>query len=271
MDEEVTSAVFERGEYRLMYDVRGEGPPLLLLHGLGGPQTLARLAPVLSRRSRVFVVTLPGFQPGGVVGKVPSCAEAAVLLGEFCESVVRRPVTVVGVSYGGQIAVELAARVPRVVAGIVIAAGTGMEHDARMDHRLVRFAVRSVITHLLPHSTALACLLGRKAFFDARNRPRGLCEAFREMLSMPGNARAWFGALDAALRPVRDWRTRLGALSMPVLLLWGMEDRILPPRLAEEFRKAVPHAHLEMFKRCGHSLPLECPEEMAAALWRFLR
>jgi pimeloyl-ACP methyl ester carboxylesterase len=77
------------------------------------------------------------------------------------------------------------------------------------------------------------------------------------------------------LRLARDARrdnleARLGEIRIPTLLVWGLEDRITPPEVADRFRALIPHAHLWHLSRCGHAPMLERPEAFAEVVGDWL-
>ena len=66
-------------------------------------------------------------------------------------------------------------------------------------------------------------------------------------------------------------KKRIHCVQTPALLLWGREDRLVPPAYAEEFRSRVPGAQVEMVARAGHLLMVEHPAHVAARIEAFLR
>ena len=64
--------------------------------------------------------------------------------------------------------------------------------------------------------------------------------------------------------------SRLGAITAPSLVLWGRQDIVTPPRVAEEFCALLPDARLRWIENCGHAPMIECPDEFTAAIVEFL-
>lgn len=67
-----------------------------------------------------------------------------------------------------------------------------------------------------------------------------------------------------------DSRRRLGAISIPTLVLCGAEDKTCPPKLSREIAAAIPHAHLAIVERAGHYVTLDAPDTVAAELAAWL-
>src|SRR5262249_54010603 len=112
---------------RLHYRVCGNGPPILLLHGLGGTSlNWAAVAPSLVATRRVLVPDLPGHGRSTAPGSLVSLEPFADALAALVEREQAAPVPVVGHSLGGLVAVRLAVRRPEAVAGLVLCAPAGI-------------------------------------------------------------------------------------------------------------------------------------------------
>jgi pimeloyl-ACP methyl ester carboxylesterase len=103
-----------------------------------------------------------------------------------------------------------------------------------------------------------------EVFFDPALVTDGWVEDVHRLVTTPASALR-------ILRLARDARRdnleeRLGEIRVPTLLIWGLEDRITPPAVAERFRALIPDAHLWHLSRCGHTPMLERPEPFAEVL-----
>src|SRR3954470_2022416 len=112
---------------RMRYFVAGEGPPLLLVHGLGGAASnWTELAPLLLRRHRVLVPDLPGHGGSSALPGVSGLEPFADRVALVAEREGMLPAPVVGHSLGGMVALRLALRRPQDVTALVLAAAAGL-------------------------------------------------------------------------------------------------------------------------------------------------
>jgi pimeloyl-ACP methyl ester carboxylesterase len=162
---------------------------------------------------------------------------------------------------GGMIAAEMACLAPQSVEQLVLISSAGLWLDA---HPLPDpFATLPVeLAQLLFHDPAagIKLLTGGLDFADPKALEQFLVRNARRM-----------GTAGKILFPIPNRRLskRLYRLSTPTLLLWGSEDRFVPPVYARRFAELLPDARLEWIAKAGHMLPLEQPDAAAAAILRF--
>jgi pimeloyl-ACP methyl ester carboxylesterase len=249
--------------HRTRYLALGEGSPVLLLHGLSRSleDWSATLGP-LSAHHRVYALDLAQFSAA------PRDAHAA--LGDFArfaraflEAVDEpRPVAVIGNSLGGAVALRFAADYPERVAKLVLAGSAGFGRGFLWLLRLLALpGVGEVCLALdrLAAEIALRCI-----FYDPRFATRARVRETLELIRRPGAKQALLRALRAFGSPfgVRAaWRRqlaqRLATLSVPMLVVWGERDRILPVRHLKRVRRLYPHARTHLFRDTGHAPQLE--------------
>jgi pimeloyl-ACP methyl ester carboxylesterase len=169
--------------------------------------------------------------------------EAAQRLAEWLETEDLRGAALVGHSMGGTVAVETAAQAPEAVGRLVLIAPAGI------------FPSRSRRSYTLP--------LARSTLMRA---PTQLPRMVRDTVRV-GPLRLWHMSSDL-LRG--DITPALRAVRAPSLVVWGAEDRLLPPWLAEEFRTLIPDCRLVVLPKCGHIPMLECPDTLHEHLLGFL-
>jgi pimeloyl-ACP methyl ester carboxylesterase len=113
------------------------------------------------------------------------------------------------------------------------------------------------------------CKMGTRSFYYIHNRPIDLCTRFFAQLQSNGQRDAW---LDSFFNVFSEKETITGILpliNMPTLIVWGENDDTVPPELAEEFQRAIIGSNVVRYKECGHSVPLEKPEELVGDIIKF--
>jgi pimeloyl-ACP methyl ester carboxylesterase len=255
------------------YFVGGDGPPLLLVHGLGGSAAnWGELVPLLASSRRLIVPDLPGHggsEPLPAVAGLGAFADRVAAVAEREDAL---PAPVVGHSLGGVVVLHLALRFPDAVTALVLAAAAGLSTGTRFGRSLVtasmvmrpgRLAARH--TDRVVRSQFLRqALLG--AYYVAD--PVGLTESGVRGFLAGHLLHTDIGSAWRALR-TDDPRERLHALRAPSLLLWGSEDAQLPLDDAFEYARRL-RAPLRVIPDCGHLLIGERPDACADAILSFI-
>jgi pimeloyl-ACP methyl ester carboxylesterase len=258
---------------RLRYAVGGDGPPLILVHGLGGTiENWRALAPPLAARHRVIVPDLPGHGGSGLLTEardVDALAEA--VLGIVGAEKTRGAVWI-GHSLGGVVALRAAVLQPDAVRGIVLAASAGIGSATRAAQ--VTLAVLGVARPgrlIAPHRNAWAASrLGRRAAFgwwavaDPDALEPELAEAFLVGPAHHTDTRQAGRALLAS-----DPRTELDRVACPCLCLWGASDNWVRLDDGMEYARRLC-APLRAIAGCGHLLIGERPEACLRAIDEFV-
>jgi pimeloyl-ACP methyl ester carboxylesterase len=255
----------------------GSGPAVLLVHGLAGcwQNWLENIAS-LATDYRLIAVDLPGFGESEMPARPISISGYARTLDALCDALGLHTVRVVGNSMGGFVAAEMAIRSPARVEALCLVAAAGLSVErARADRST---GVRHRIENLL--FFYIAWLATKFPALALRPRVRrwmlGLVVAHPEDLPGPliaeqvrGIAKPGFdAALEALTRyPIRD---RLGEIACPTLIVWGDEDRLVPPSDAAEFEWLISGSRKLTYEDTGHAPMLERPERFNADLRTFL-
>jgi pimeloyl-ACP methyl ester carboxylesterase len=258
---------------RIRYFVAGEGPPLVLVHGLGGSATnWCELVPLLARKRRLIVPDLPGHGGSEPLPAVASLGAFADRVIAVCDREQALPAPVVGHSLGGLVVLHLALRHPAQVTKFVLAAAAGLSTGTRLQQSLLTASMvmrpgRLVARHV---DWVVRSPLVRRAMFGAYYvaDPVGLTEAavrgfLAGHLLHTDIATAW-----RALR-TDDPRERLDSIRCPVLVLWGSLDNQLPLDDAFEYTRRL-RARLRVIAECGHLLIGERPDACADAILSFV-
>jgi len=232
---------YRSSHHRLSYDVRGSGPPLVLLHGLSGSRLWWRKnIPVLAQHFTVYTVDLIGYGRSNFQPPL-SFDQSADLLEEWMVSLELESTHLIGHSMGGQTAVHWVARYPARIEKLVLAASSGM-----VKAKLLEVAVK----------LGEGSLHGRRRFlptvaFDAlRASPQNLYRSARAILD-------------------DDFRPLLLRVACPTLLLWGADDVVVTRQMGEAHR-LIFDSRLEVIAGAGHNLMYDKPLEFNALVLEFL-
>ena len=255
------------GNVELAVEVRGEGLPVLFVHGFPFDRTMWRhqLA-ALSRWKRIA----PDLR--GVGGSTAPAAADGYSVGRYADDAIAvldalgiGDVAVCGLSLGGYVVFELLRRYPERVRALILAdtqPGADSAEAKRGRDELATMAERegqdAVIARLWPRLLAPA---------TATTQPQ-IVEQVREMArrwSLPG----FVGAL-RALRDRPDSKDTLRRVHVPTLVLAGSEDAISPPPVAQAMAQLVPGAQFHVIPAAGHLAPLEQPLVTSRLLGDFL-
>jgi len=255
----------------MVVDRHGAGPAVLLVHGVGGPLMWEKLVPLLARSRDVVVPHLPGFGDSPAPEKAMSSDDHAAGLLELAGTMGLDRISVVGVSYGGEIAARLAASSAGMVTRLVLVCPTGMwmtggKPGGWLKRALVGQRFRTLKVRFLS-IPAVVEFSSRRSFYDPANRPRDLVSRYLGQLSKPGHAEALFDALREVTVKPDAVASLLPELSAPVTIVMGENDRVIrPPAGSSGGRDAtlqgVP-GDVRILPGCGHSVPMEKPHELA--------
>lgn len=251
------------GRVALRVDQHGTGRPVLLLHGGAGPLSVSAFAERLAAEAavRVLVPTHPGFSGTGRPPTLDSVRGLAATYAALAEHLDLQDLSVVGNSLGGWVAAELAALV-----------GSRPDDPARdrwRDLTLVGAVGLDVPGH--PPADFFALTLDEVAelsYFEPdrfRLDPATMPPAL--LAAMPGNraALAVYGGSGMTDSTLAD---RLGAISVPTLVVAGEADRIVDAEVARRYAALVPGAAFVLLPRTGHLPQLESPEALLQLVLR---
>ena len=258
---------------RVRYLAAGAGPPVVLVHGLGGAAGNWRLiAPALAAEHRVIVPELPGHggsSPLPAAATLDPYADAVLAVLEAEDAL---PAAWVGHSLGALVGLRAAIRRPEAVSGIVLAAGAGISSALPMSRAVVKLlGVLQPGKRVAPHRQRLArSRWGRRLAFGwwgvadpARLEPE-MAEAF---LAGPAEHTDTVSAGKALVDG--DPRRELGLVRPPCLCLWGASDNWVPLRDGMEYARRL-RAPLRSIADCGHLLIAERPDAVLHAVREFL-
>ena len=244
------------GDIEVTVSERGEGHPILVMHGGGGPQTVTGWADQFADAvpAHVFTPTHPGFAGTPRPGKLDTIAGLAAVYVALLDELGLTDVTVVGNSIGGWIAAEIAILHPAPVSSYVIVDAVGIEVAG---HPVADFF------SLTPTEVA------QRSYHDPATfgiDPTTLPPQAQALMAGNRAALATYGGTamtDPTLAP------RLQAVSTPTLVVWGDSDRIGDPDFGRAYAAAIPGAQFQLLPATGHLPQIETPEALTRAVWDF--
>jgi pimeloyl-ACP methyl ester carboxylesterase len=240
----------------------GDGPPFVYLHSTLGESFLwLPFYQAWAKSFRVLVPTHPGFYQSTGFDEIDTIEDMAFHYIELLDALGLDEVILGGVSLGGWIAAEVAVRWPERVKKLWLSAAPGLWTDeARLGDLFMIMNDRDRLRRLLfadPESYQAKMVIP-----DEPDEQKMLA-AYQNMTVL---ARlVWERPYDPKLA------ARLHRVRCPVLLLWGAEDRLVPPAFGEAYRKHLPQAVLKTIPNCGHLPMFEREAEFVETITRFCK
>lgn len=246
--------------HRMRYLTAGQGPPVLLIHGLMGysfswSENLADLA-------RDFTVYAPDLFNTGRSDRLPQegtlqCAADSIL--DFMESVGLARADLVGSSHGGTLAMLLLAKAPeRIGRVIAVSPASTASEQRRWQARVFSTRIGAPVGYLLPYVASFVhWYFVSRMYADPKRIPPGTIAGYNAPLKVKGTVpyllnvmRCWredFATLNARLKDLDDSR---------LTFLWGEHDRVVRLDCVPELKRLFPRAGWVMMANTGH-LPYE--------------
>jgi pimeloyl-ACP methyl ester carboxylesterase len=233
----------------------GAGRPMLVLHGSGGSPRFLPAMQKLAEQFEVFIPQAPGFGGTPAPDWLESIADVANFYLEFLDQFDLRRVHLVGLSLGGWTAAELAVRDASRLASLTLMDAPGIKAPGiePRDPSLVSEEQMTRDTYFDPQLAE-----------DARARIRAGNEAVHQANRRLVAKLAWQRRNHDP--QLQRWLSRI---RIPTHVVWGADDRILPPVYGETWQKAIAGARLTLVPRCGHLPIQEQPDIFAAKVAEF--
>ena len=247
--------------HRIHYLEGGAGKPILLIHGLGSKATdWANLMPLLSRGGyHVYAIDLLGY---GDSDK-PTSADYSIALETsiakgFLDRLQLKQVDLAGWSMGGWVAMQLAIDQPQRITKLVLCDAAGIRFAPTFDPKdfqpTTAVELQRLYDRLTPHPAQIPAFLAR------------------DMLRRSAGTQWVIGRSAASMFTGRDLLdSRLKTLHMPVLIVWGKEDHLIPVSTALAMHADIPQSRLDIFDDCGHLAPGQCADRVGPKMLDFLR
>jgi pimeloyl-ACP methyl ester carboxylesterase len=235
----------------------GDGPPLLFLHAAGGAGRWHEFHELLARDFTVFAPDHPGF---GASDEFPDVTDMTDLVYHYLDVIERlglaRP-HVVGGSFGGWLAAELAVHTPPAVGSLMLLSAAGL--------RLPDHPIADLFLMTPPELVAALFRDPAKAagLFPAEPGVDDVLAAYRDMAAF-----ARFAWTPFLCNPKLERRLR--RVTAPTRVVWPADDRVVPIAHGHRYAELIPKAELTVIEDCGHAMYFERPAEFAGVVTEFL-
>lgn len=236
---------------------------LILLHGLGGyAERWNNIIPILAKKFHLYVPDMIGYGQSDKPTADYTPEYFARYVFDFMESLGIKNTSMVGTSLGGQVVIECAATQSPTIKKIVLISPAGIMRKS---------------TPVLDAYTMAALYPTKEAIKNAYQMMVGegkqvseiSIERFLNNMSRP-NAKMVFLSTLLGLKNAPDIFEKLGKISIPTLLIWGKEDKLIPFEYSKQFVSAINNCKFIPMDGCGHSPYVEDPEKLSELVMEFL-
>jgi len=267
--------------YRRAFRIAGSGPAILLIHGIGDNSTTwSSVQTALAQRFTVIAPDLLGHGKSDKPRADYSVAAYANGMRDLLSVLGIDSVTVVGHSLGGGVAMQFAYQFPQLVDRLILVGAGGVTKDVNIALRFASLPMGSEALALLRLPLVLPALqvLGRVGgtLFGSTGAGRDIPDMLRILADLPEPTAS--SAFARTLRAVVDWRGQVVTMldrcyltqSVPVQLIWGSRDSVIPVGHAEMAHAAMPGSALEIFDGSGHFPFHDDPDRFVEVVEKFI-
>ena len=243
-----TEGYVESDGFRIRYREAGQGEPLVSLHGAGGMK-LYRSHELLAAQYRVIVFEVPGFGQSPANERSQSMPDLARTMAEAVTNLGLEHFNLMGNSFGGKLALWMAIQQPERVQALVLVAPAAIRPEGGQSPAAL--SPEELLARLYAHPE-------RQAPAPPPD-PAIVAEQEALVRRVIGPAR------DAALEG------RLPGLHVPVLVLFGTLDRMIPPEMGRLYCEKLPNCHLVLVYDAGHAVDADRSEAFVSVVSDFLQ
>jgi pimeloyl-ACP methyl ester carboxylesterase len=253
-----SKGVVLRDDTVVHYREAGQGPVLILIHGLGSSsEAWQRNMESLGKSYRVIAIDLPGYGKSDKPKADYSVEYHTRVVAEFLEHLGAGKAVLAGNSLGGWIAALAALEHPEKVSGLILINSAGLRHDTSSPVSLNpsnKDEERALLLALFADKSLVTDKLVRDQWEyrkDVRSTVQAAQESFKAKL------------------PLLD--DRLKEIKTPTLVIWGRQDPLIPLEIGERFARGISGSKMVIIDNAGHLPQVEQPEVFAKAVKSFIK
>jgi len=231
-----------QGKYK--YVESGKGPVIILLHGLfGALSNYKDLFDALADRYRVIIPLLPIYSLSLINTNVKTLAK---FLNDFVKFKKLDKFTLLGNSLGGHVALKFLTRHPEKVNNLILTGSSGL-YENTMGSSFPRREDKEFIKNKVAET-----------FYDPKFATPELVDECYNIINDRGQLIRILAIAKSAIR--NNMTKEIHKMALPTLLIWGKNDSVTPPHVAEEFHSLFPNSELHWIDKCGHAPMMERPK-----------
>ncbi|MEZ4777017.1 MAG: alpha/beta fold hydrolase [Bacteroidia bacterium] len=242
-------------ENGFQYVEKGEGPILLLLHGLFG--ALSNFEPMLEQFSRNYRVIIPLIPIYEKTHADASVEGLTAYVEDFVAYKQLKDCNLVGNSLGGHIGLVFTLRNPQIVNSLTLTGSSGL-FESGMGSGFPKRGSYEYIKERVAYT-----------FYSPDTASKDLVDEVFEIVSDNFKTLRILKIARSAQR--HNMRDDLAQIKVPTLLIWGLNDNITPPRVAHEFDRMIENTELFFIDKCGHAAMMEQADQFNRILSQFLK
>lgn len=247
---------FLKKEGKFTYAEAGEGRPLIILHGLMG--ALSNFDDTFNHFSKkgykVLIPELPLYTLPIIKTNVKNLAK---FLHKFIEHKELKDVVLLGNSLGGHIALYYLKHYPEDVKALVLTGSSGL-YENSMGNNYPRRGDKEFVRKK-----------AQEVFYDKSIATNELVDQIYDLINDRNTLIKTLAIAKSAVR--HNMAKDLPNMEQPTCLIWGKNDTVTPPEVAEDFNKLLPNSDLFWIDKCGHAAMMEHPEEFNELLESWLK
>ena len=245
-----------REEGKFSFVEKGEGTPIIILHGLmGGLSNFEGVMDFFPKNGyKVIILDLPLYNMSLLKSSVATFAK---YLKEFIDQKGYKEVILLGNSLGGHIALLSTKLYPNVVKALVITGSSGLYESAmgesypkRGDYEYIRKKAENV-------------------FYDPKIATKEIVDDVFDTVNDRNKLIKTLAIAKSAIR--HNMSKDLPKMYTPTCIIWGRNDNVTPPEVAEDFDRLLPNSDLFWIEKCGHAAMMEHPDAFNQILYKWLQ
>ena len=240
------------------YIESGKGQPIIILHGLmGGLSNFHSVSDYFSKKKyKVIIPELPVYSQPVSNTSVKSLSE---FLLEFIQFKELQNVILLGNSLGGHVGLLFTKNYPEFVRGLVITGSSGLYENNMGDG----YPKRGDYQYIKKKS--------EDVFYDPKTATKKIVDEVFESVNDRNKLIRTLALAKSAIR--HNMAKELPKMKTPTAIIWGSQDNVTPPKVAEEFNELLPDSNLYWIDKCGHAPMMEHPDRFNEILesWFTLR